>query len=50
MTSISMEFLTGVQLGAEYIDCRDDGYDITWMIAINLLIVRFVITKYDDEE
>jgi hypothetical protein len=48
MLEISFNFITGLTFGLEQ-DSGDDEDDYSWVVALHLGIIRFIVIKYKPE-
>jgi hypothetical protein len=49
MIIISLEFITGVVFGAEYLEDPEPIDGLDWIMMLNLFIFRIVINHYIEE-
>ena len=46
MTEVAFAFITGMMLGIEFPNTEEIEEDVSFMMVIDLFVIRVVITKY----
>jgi hypothetical protein len=50
MIEISLDFITGLMFGIEFPDVSEIDEDITWAMAIDLLVVRVMVVRWKEAQ